>query len=61
MYLEHKEKNFEEARKIAEEGYVLSLGSSSYFEEDFKYRMERLKLKIAKKSESEKRSHVDVE
>jgi len=54
MYLEHREKNYEEARKIAEEGYVLSLGSSPRFEEDFKYRMERLKAKIAKKSESGK-------
>jgi hypothetical protein len=54
MYLEHKEKNFEEARKIAEEGYVLSLSSSTYYKEDFKYRMERLKVKMAKKSESDK-------
>jgi len=53
MYLEHREKNFDEARKIAEEGYVLSLGSSAYFETDFKYRMERLRLKMTKKFESD--------
>ena len=46
MYLEHKEKKYEEARKIAEEGYVLSLDFSSYYEEDFTHRRERLKRKI---------------
>lgn len=46
MYLEHKEKKYEEARKIAEEGYVLSLDFSSYYEKDFTHRRERLKRKI---------------
>ncbi len=50
MYLEHKEKNYEEAIKIAEEGYVLSRGSSSYYEQDFEHRRARLKEKIKKQS-----------
>ncbi|MBN1222105.1 MAG: ribonuclease H-like domain-containing protein [Candidatus Aminicenantes bacterium] len=54
MYLEHKERNYDEAKKIAEEGYVLSLNTSSYYEDDFKHRMERLKQKISAKSEPEK-------
>jgi len=48
MYFEHKEKKYEEARKIAEEGLVLSLGVSPYYEKDFSYRLERLKRKIKK-------------
>jgi uncharacterized protein YprB with RNaseH-like and TPR domain len=51
MYLEHKEKKYEEARKIAEEGYVLSLDFSSYYEKDFTHRRERLKRKIQKQKE----------
>jgi uncharacterized protein YprB with RNaseH-like and TPR domain len=50
MYLEHKEKNYEEAIKIAEEGYVLSRGSSPYYERDFEHRRARLKEKIKKQS-----------
>jgi len=48
MYFEHKEKKYEEARKIAEEGLVLSLGVSPYYEKDFSYRLERLKREIKK-------------
>ncbi len=51
MYLEHKEKKYEEARKIAEEGYVLSLDFSSYYERDFTHRRERLKRKIQRQKE----------
>ncbi len=43
MYLEHKLKNYEEAKRIAEEGFVLSIGVSSYYERDFSYRLERLR------------------
>jgi hypothetical protein len=46
MYLEHKLKKYEEAKKIAEEGFVLSTGISSYYERDFSYRLERLRRKI---------------
>ncbi|NIO48168.1 MAG: hypothetical protein GTN73_01825 [Candidatus Aminicenantes bacterium] len=54
MYLEHREKKYEEARKIAEEGYVLSLNFSSYYEKDFAHRRERLKRKIQKQKEKKK-------
>jgi hypothetical protein len=54
MYLEHKEKKYEEARKIAEEGYVLSLNFSSYYEKDFTHRRERLKRKIQGQKEKKK-------
>jgi uncharacterized protein YprB with RNaseH-like and TPR domain len=54
MYLEHREKKYEEARKIAEEGYVLSLDFSSYYEKDFAHRRERLKRKIQRQKEKKK-------
>ncbi len=53
MYLEHREKKYEEARKIAEEGYVLSLDFSSYYEKDFAHRRERLKSKIQRQKEKQ--------
>lgn len=46
MYFEHKLKKIEEAKRIAEEGYVLASGFSAYFERDFSYRLERLRRKI---------------
>ncbi len=58
IYLEHKQKNYEEARKVAEEGLVLSLGQSSYYERDFSHRLERLKQKIKKQKE---KSELDIE
>ena len=62
MYLEHREKNYEEARKIAEEGYVLSRGVSSYYEKDFEHRRARLKQKIKRQSEKDsKQSDKDNE
>jgi uncharacterized protein YprB with RNaseH-like and TPR domain len=51
MYLEHKLKKYEEAKKIAEEGFILSTGVSSYYERDFSYRMERLRRKIKQQEE----------
>lgn len=53
MYLEHKEKSYEEARKVAEEGLVLSLGFSMHYEKDFARRMERLKQKIQSQKEKQ--------
>ncbi|MBN1273157.1 MAG: ribonuclease H-like domain-containing protein [Candidatus Aminicenantes bacterium] len=50
MYLEHREKNYEEARRIAEEGFVVSMETGSAFKEDFSRRMERLKRKIRGRS-----------
>jgi len=46
MYFEHIEANYEEAHKFAEEGYVLSLSLSAYYEKDFSHRLDRLKNKI---------------
>jgi len=51
MYLEHKLKRYEEAKKIAEEGFVLSSGVSSYYERDFSYRLERLRRKIKQRKQ----------
>lgn len=53
MYYEHREKEYEEARKIAEEGLVLSMGIYSYFEGDFRHRLDRLKHKIKKQEEEQ--------
>jgi len=55
MYLEHKEKNYEEAIKISEEGYVLSRGVSLYYEQDFERRRSRLKEKIKKRSTKDRK------
>lgn len=52
MYLEHKEKKYEEARKMAEEGFVMAMGFSSYYEKDFAHRLDRLKQKIKRQEES---------
>lgn len=46
MYFEHVEANYQEAHKFAEEGYVLSMSLSSYYEKDFSHRLNRLKTKI---------------
>lgn len=51
MHLEHREKKYEEAKKFAEEGFVLSMGYSAYYEKDFKHRLERLNQKIRKKKD----------
>ena len=53
MFFEHKAKKFEEAKKVAEEGYVLSMNFSSYYEKDFAHRMERLRTKIKKQQKVE--------
>jgi uncharacterized protein YprB with RNaseH-like and TPR domain len=46
MYFEHKMKKYEEAIKVAEEGLVLSIGFSPFYEKDFSHRLERLKSKL---------------
>ncbi|MFB0565756.1 MAG: ribonuclease H-like domain-containing protein [Candidatus Aminicenantaceae bacterium] len=55
MYYEHREKDLEEAKKIAEEGLAVSLGVSSFFESDFSYRLERLRRKIQRKKDNKKK------
>lgn len=46
MYYEHRQKDFTTAFKYAEEGYVVSLGFSDTYENDFSHRKERLKKKL---------------
>jgi len=46
MYFEHRKKNYKEAKKQAEEGFVLSRRISAYYERDFTHRLERLRRKI---------------
>jgi len=46
MYYEHRAKKFDEAYKFAEEGFVLAMGFSEYYERDFTHRRERLKKKM---------------
>jgi len=61
MYLEHREKNYTEAQRIAEEGYVLSMSTSVYYENDFSYRRERLKQKLKKQAAGEAPVESEVE
>jgi uncharacterized protein YprB with RNaseH-like and TPR domain len=51
MHFEHRLKNYAEAKRIAEEGFVLSTGVSSYYERDFAHRLERLRRKIKQKKD----------
>lgn len=51
MYYEHRERQYEEAKRIAEEGLVVSQGISSFFQRDFTYRLERLTRKIKRQKE----------
>jgi uncharacterized protein YprB with RNaseH-like and TPR domain len=55
MHFEHKLKNYEEAKRIAEEGFVLSTGFSAYYEKDFSHRLDRLRRKIKKQKEEQKK------
>lgn len=51
MYFEHRMKRYEEAKRITEEGFVLSQGVSSYYEKDFAHRLERLRQKLQHQKE----------
>ena len=53
MYYEHKQKEYVEAKKMSEEGFVLAQNFSAYYERDFSRRMERLRVKIRKEKEKE--------
>ncbi len=46
MYFEHKLGDYEGAKKVAEEGFVLSMGLSTRYEQDFSHRLKRLNQKI---------------
>lgn len=52
MYFEHKEKDCEEAKRIAEEGLSLAMEISPAFYEDFSHRLGRLEKKIRKLKEA---------
>jgi len=51
MYYEHREKNYEEAIRAAEEGLALAMGVSPQYEQDFRKRLERLKDKVRRHQE----------
>ena len=51
MYYEHREKNYEEAIRAAEEGLALAMGVSPQYEQDFRKRLERLKDKVRRRQE----------
>ena len=53
MYYEHKQKEYLEAKKMSEEGFVLARNFSAYYERDFSRRMERLRNKIRKEKENQ--------
>jgi uncharacterized protein YprB with RNaseH-like and TPR domain len=46
MYFEHRKKDWEKARLLAEEGMVASFGLSTAYEKDFRRRLARIKGKI---------------
>ena len=48
MYFEHKAKKYEDAKRAAEEGLVLSMKLSLNFQKDFEHRLERLNAKLRK-------------
>jgi uncharacterized protein YprB with RNaseH-like and TPR domain len=50
MYFEHRKKDYEKARLLAEEGMVASFGFSAAYESDFRRRLERIKEKLKKLS-----------
>lgn len=52
MYYEHKEKDYEKAKGIAEEGFALAMGISQTYGEDFSHRLERLRTKISKQKKN---------
>ncbi|MFO7980209.1 MAG: ribonuclease H-like domain-containing protein [Candidatus Aminicenantes bacterium] len=51
MFYEHRKKKYEKALRYAEEGFVLSRGYSSRYEEDFTHRRERIKQKMKRKKQ----------
>ncbi|MFP4082834.1 MAG: ribonuclease H-like domain-containing protein [Candidatus Aminicenantes bacterium] len=58
MYFEHRMKEYEQARKVAEEGLALSQGVSSCYERDFAYRLERLKRKILRQKNKQNKKKI---
>ncbi len=54
MYYEHRKKEHKKALRYAEEGFVVSRGFSSRYEEDFSHRRERLKQKLERQKRIKK-------
>ena len=59
MYYEHKKKDYEKARAVAEEGMVASFGFSSAYEKDFRRRLERIKSKLRKELQDQSKKTQD--
>jgi len=53
MYYEHREKDYEKARQLAEEGFIIAQGISKSYTQDFSRRLERLKKKLAHRKSME--------
>jgi lipopolysaccharide biosynthesis regulator YciM len=49
IYYEHRERDYEKARQIAEEGLTAASGASRSLEKDFSHRLERLQHKLERK------------
>jgi len=55
IYYEHRERDYDKARKAAEEGLTAAAGASSGLEKDFTHRLERLRHKIEQKRKAEEK------
>jgi hypothetical protein len=55
MYFEHRVKEYERAKKFAEEGLVLSNEISLHYKKDFSHRIERLNKKLKCNSKWERK------
>jgi uncharacterized protein YprB with RNaseH-like and TPR domain len=59
MYYEHREKQFTLAHRYAEEGFVMAMGFSSHYEQDFSRRKDRLKQKLKKEKIAKPEDEVE--
>jgi len=55
IYYEHRERDYEKARQIAEEGLTAASGTSRSLEKDFSHRLERLQHKLERRSKEKER------
>jgi hypothetical protein len=49
IYYEHRERDYEKARQVAEEGLTAAAGTSKSLEKEFSHRLQRLQHKIERK------------
>ncbi len=59
MYYEHKEKRYDEAIRVAEEGLAMSLGLPGPYEQDFRKRLERIQGKMGRAGAGPARKQKD--